>query len=254
MDCSPREFVMSKKAPDKWQKILASKMTAVLLTFTVAGSAIYTAVAANDEGEAQTSSVWKIPYADLGSNDLNYSYSMNIISGGSFAMDDKANAVLLEAAGKEATDAMKSVSEECSSETGLGGVQARDIADAQKQASVGVDLNKIYQYGEDGGCFNALMDFPDLSASIPSFTDVMNNVKNALIKYATRKVCSMVNDTLEEAVSPIRDKLDVISDRGQLDLNGQVNKEITKKMYEVDTDLGKVSTTTKPDQTIELKW
>lgn len=245
---------MSKKAPDKWQRVLASKMTAVLLTFTVAGSAIYTAVAANDDGEEQTGTVWKIPYADLGSNELNYSYSMNIISGGSFAMDDKENAVLLEAAAKEANDAMKTISDECSSETGLGGVQAKDIADAQKQASVGVDLNKIYQYGKDGGCFNALMDFPDLSTAIPSFTDIMNNVKDALVKYATRKVCSMVNETLEEAVSPIRDKLDEISDRGQLDLNGRVNKEVTKKMYEVDTDLGRLGNTTKPDQEIDIKW
>ena len=51
MDSAPWDFIMSKKAPDKWQRVLASKMTAVLLTFTVAGSAIYTAVAAKDDGE-----------------------------------------------------------------------------------------------------------------------------------------------------------------------------------------------------------
>ena len=246
---------MRPKKPGKGPYKLLPKFCGAILALSISTVAVYTAVADTESGtQSQDKSSWNIPYADLGSNELNYSYSMNLFSVGAYALDDKENETLLNEAGSQATAAMKTSSIECSSESGLGGVQARDIEDAKKQASVGLDLNKVFQYGKEGGCFNALMEFPDLSVAIPSYTDIFKNVMNALAKYATRKVCNAVNDTLEEAVSPITGKLDEISERGQLDLNGQVNKEITKKMYDMDAELGRQHSSTKPEKEIELSW
>lgn len=124
---------------------------------------------------------------------------------------------------------------------GLGYAQAMAVGDMKKMIATPINTDKMFD-PEASGCFNALKDFPNLSMTIPSLSDIGNSLQNALIKYATRKVCNTVNESLTELIGPLNEVLDRVSENGQIDLTGRVNKEIYKELYEIDPDLGRQMT------------
>jgi hypothetical protein len=175
----------------------------------------------------------------------------------SSAFNDSANKALVAAEFKNKRDAVEQSSADCADNSNpdtIAGAQKAGIQEDQEVAAKPINLNKFFQIGKDHGCFAALADFPDLSINIPSLADIYSNMTNALINYATRKVCDAVNETIAEVVSPIKSALDQVSERGQLDLNGRVNKEMTTRMYDFDPELGRVSTKAQADKEIEFKW
>lgn len=123
----------------------------------------------------------------------------------------------------------------------LASAQADTIADMQKMIMTPINTDNFFKAGSNNGCFDALSDFPNLSMTIPSLTGIAQALKQALVNYAVRKVCSAVNDALEGLIDPIAEVVDRLSDNGKIDLTGTVNKEMVKKMYEIDPELGRVS-------------
>lgn len=83
---------------------------------------------------------------------------------------------------------------------------------------------------------------------------MLNSVKDTLVKYAVRKACIVVDQAFEEMLAPLESALDKVSDRGQLDLTGMVNKQVTKQLYEVDPELGRLGVTGKDESEYEFKW
>lgn len=173
------------------------------------------------------------------------------------AYNDASNKAQVAAEFKNKQDSVDSAALDCADDTNpdtIAGAQKAGIEEDQQVAVKPYNLNKLFEIGKDKGCFAALSEFPDLSMNIPSLSDIYANMTKALLKYATRKVCDAVNDTIEEVISPMKSALDQVSERGQLDLNGRVNKEMTTRMYDFDPELGRVSKTAKPEKEIEFKW
>lgn len=139
-------------------------------------------------------------------------------------------------------------------EGSLAQKQAEVMEEQKKMATKPINLGNIYSIGKKNGCFAALSDFPDLSISIPSLTGMLNSVKDTLVKYAVRKACIAVDQAFEEMLAPLESALDKVSDRGQLDLTGMVNKQVTKQLYEVDPELGRLGVTGKDESEYEFKW
>lgn len=137
-------------------------------------------------------------------------------------------------------------------EGSLAKKQAEVIEQKKALAYSTSDLDKYFKIGSEKGCFTSLNNFPDLSISIPSFGSIISALQKTLQSYATRKVCNVVNNALEKSIGPIADKLEEVSASGQLDLSGQVNKALTKKYYEIDPELGRVSTQASTSTT--FKW
>lgn len=147
--------------------------------------------------------------------------------------------------------------EDCSDPNAPGSLASRQAEVLQEKktlATKSMDMGKFFEIGKNNGCFAALTEFPDLSISIPSMADVLAKLQKTLADYAVRKVCNAVNDAFEAAVSPITDKLEKLSSSGQLDLSGRVNKALTKKMYEVDPEMGRVSSPAAAGSEIEFTW
>lgn len=141
-------------------------------------------------------------------------------------------------------------------EGSLAEEQARVIKERQELNMKNIDLRSVFDVAKKGGCFAALSEFPDLSITIPSLTAIFDSLKNTLLKYAMRKVCNAVDDVLDETVTPIKDAMEKISDSGQLDMTGRVNKKMYEELYEVDKELGRVSSPVKGDyeKEIEFVW
>ena len=125
---------------------------------------------------------------------------------------------------------------------GLAHAQQKTLSDMKAMILTPINTDKIFSAASKGGCFNALKDFPNLSVSIPSLTGIANALKATMIKYATRKVCTAVNDALEEVIGPINEIMEELSSSGQIDLTGQVNKKMMEELYKIDPELGRVST------------
>lgn len=149
------------------------------------------------------------------------------------------------------------ISEHCSdpdNEYGLAKEHQEVMNDQKKIATKPMDINNIFDMAKQGGCFAALQDFPDLSMSIPSLTSIFDSLKDTLMKYAVRKVCNAVNDALSEMLDPVSEAMDKLSESGNLDLSGRVNRDLTKRLYDIDPELGRVSKGGIPDREIEFKW
>lgn len=188
-----------------------------------------------------------------GNTPLTYDYSFSAITNTPIAGADPENyeAVqdnLEKSAALSAIDAT-----ECASEGGLGGIQLQKMQDEKQLAMATVDLDKLFNL-KNNGCFNALSNFPDLSVALPSLGSIFSAIQKTLADYATRKVCNVVNDALEESLGPIAKQLDKINDSGQLDLTGRVNKALTKKFYEIDPELGRTKPPINSDKEIDFKW
>lgn len=173
------------------------------------------------------------------------------------AYTNTANQALVAQEFKNKSDSVAESSEACADDENpdtIAGAQKKGIQEDQEVAVKPIDINKFFQIGKNQGCFAALADFPDLSINIPSLSDIYSNMKKALVNYASRKVCDAVNDTISEVMSPMKNALDQVSERGQLDLNGRVNKEMTKRMYDFDPELGRVASRTQADKEFEFEW
>lgn len=173
------------------------------------------------------------------------------------AILDEKNKDIVKQAVAETKASEKAFSDACADpneESSLAKKQLDVMNEQKTMATKPVNLDKLYDLGKKGGCFVALSDFPDLSLSIPSLTSVMNSVKDTLVRYAVRKTCQVVDQALTEMLEPIETAIESISDRGQIDLTGVVNKELTKSLYEIDPELGRVSTPAAAGREIEFKW
>lgn len=133
---------------------------------------------------------------------------------------------------------------------GLAYRQAATIKDMQTMIMTPINTDKIFDTANKNGCFNALNDFPNLSISIPSLSSIANSLKNTLLKYAVRKVCNAVNDALSEVIEPINEVFEKISEHGQIDLTGEINRKMYKELYSIDKDLGRVADPIKN----EINW
>lgn len=130
---------------------------------------------------------------------------------------------------------------------GLAHAQAETLDDLKTMILTPVNMDKIFDVSNKGGCFDALKDFPNLSVSIPSLSSIATALQKTLINYATRKVCTAVNDALSDLIDPINELFDKLGSNGQIDLTGAINKEVSKKLYEIDPEIGRVSTPVKTE-------
>jgi len=135
-----------------------------------------------------------------------------------------------------------------SNPNGLAAAAAAAYQDRNTIAAATPNVDKLFNIAEDGGCFSALKDFPNLSVAIPSLSSIANALKNTMIKYATRKVCNAVNEALSEAIDPINNAIGEIAKNGEIDLAGAVNTGMINKAYEIDPDLGRVTQTVGSDE------
>lgn len=173
------------------------------------------------------------------------------------AILDAANIKMVTDIEKNVSEAHDLASTDCSDPNNEGSLASKqqEIIEEQKEiASKSTDLSKLFTIGKNNGCFAALAEFPDLSVSIPSLSDIFAKLQKTLSDYAVRKVCNAVDEAFESAVGPLFEKIDKLSSSGQLDLSGRVNKAITKKMYEVDPELGRVSKPASSSSEIVFKW
>lgn len=101
----------------------------------------------------------------------------------------------------------------------------------------------MFDAAKDGGCFNALQNFPNLSVAIPSLTSIATSLKETAIKYAKRKACTAVNEALTDLLEPVNKVIDQVAAHGQLDLTGVVNDKLSKTYYSIDPEMGQVAET-----------
>ena len=78
-----------------------------------------------------------------------------------------------------------------------------------------VDVNKIFQPKKQGGCFADLGDIPDLSVTIPTWSNLQDKLIGALKDYASKKVCDAVYEASEQVVGPIRESMNEIQKYSQ---------------------------------------
>lgn len=135
---------------------------------------------------------------------------------------------------------------------GLAHAQQKTLNDMKAMILTPINTDNIFSTASKGGCFNALKDFPNLSTSIPSLTGIANALKDTILKYATRKVCAAVNDSLAEVIGPINELMDEFAKSGQVDLTGQVNKNLAEELYKIDPELGRVSSSVNTEYSWDL--
>ena len=171
------------------------------------------------------------------------------------AILNQNNAELINRLSSNIKEQDEAASNDCSNPESDGSLAQRQIDVLEKKKTIDTsptDLNKYFEIGKSKGCFTALANFPDLSISIPSFSSIFTARQKTLTDYATRKVCNVVNEALEAAIGPISAQVEKLSSSGQLDLSGRVNKAMTKKYYEIDPEMGRVSTRVETEQ--KFNW
>lgn len=91
-------------------------------------------------------------------------------------------------------------------------------------------------------CFSGLLGAFDLSFAIPSLDSIRGAVQNALTKYATKKVCSAVQQARSMVTTPINQAISELTAGtgmgGIGDLNGLSNGLIGSGLAMIDPDLG----------------
>lgn len=188
-----------------------------------------------------------------GNTPLSFDYSISSITTSPIAYSDSTNYMLVEDGMSDLNTAADNDAVSCASDSGLGGVQLQKMEDEKKLAMASIDMDKLFNL-KDNGCFSALSNFPDMSVAIPSLSSIFSAIQKTLTDYATRKVCNAVNETIDEALGPMMSQLDKISDSGQLDLTGTVNKKLRRKFYEIDPELGRVTQRVGSETEIKFGW
>lgn len=91
-------------------------------------------------------------------------------------------------------------------------------------------------------CFSGLLGTFDLSFAIPSLSSIRSAVTNALSRYATKKVCSAVQQARSMVTTPINQAISGLTSGtgmgGIGDLNGLSNRLIGDHLAGIDPDLG----------------
>lgn len=139
-------------------------------------------------------------------------------------------------------------------EGSLAQAQKEILQEEYELESKSIDIDKAFSIGKNKGCFAALADFPDLSIKIPSLTSIVTNLASALKNYATRKVCNAVNDAVGSAIAPLKNSIEKLSDSGQFDLTGRTNKTLTKKLYDIDPEIGRIAPTATSQSETTFGW
>lgn len=224
------------------------KNTALILAPILSLGIAFSSVAAYDPKTEDVFSVFS------GDTPLDSTTSISFLGGSAAALGLEENNELIVIEQAKLAAEIKKESDTCAdpdAPKSLAQVQAETIQEAYKVDTTGVDLDKPFRV-TGGGCIPALNSFPDLSLQIPSLTSIVSNMAGALTKYAVRKACKVTNDAIGEALSPIRNNIQKLSDGGQLDLNGNLNKKVTGKMYEIDPDLGRLTKPTDPLEQVDI--
>lgn len=113
-----------------------------------------------------------------------------------------------------------------------------------------VDIDALFN-GSSGGssgssCFSDITKLIDLSVVIPDFSGMKAAAIAALRAYATRKVCTMVNEATKKALEPLNNAIDIINKNGTIDLNGAVQGSITGGLGKLDPELADIYKTQAP--------
>ena len=211
---------MKKGSRNKgFRKGSAFQITAATLTLAVSVAFAYPSIAedASSQGSQQGDSQTWFTNGDTTESPVNLSMQVQKVDAAAAECADLDNPNGLGAAQKAATD--------------------------DRFAFIGAVTNtdKLFDAGNKNGCFNALTNFPNLSVAIPSLSSIGDALKKTLVDYATRKVCTAVNDALSEVISPINGALDKLSQNGQIDLSGKFNTKMREKLYKIDPELGRVA-------------
>ncbi|MFP0285849.1 hypothetical protein [Acinetobacter baumannii] len=113
-----------------------------------------------------------------------------------------------------------------------------------------VDIDALFN-GSSGGssgssCFSDITKMIDLSIAIPDFSGMKAAAIAALRAYATRKVCTMVNEATKKALEPLNNAIDIINKNGTIDLNGAVQGAVTGGLGKIDPELADIYKTQAP--------
>ncbi|WP_436899572.1 hypothetical protein [Acinetobacter gyllenbergii] len=113
-----------------------------------------------------------------------------------------------------------------------------------------VDIDALFN-GSSGGssgssCFADITKMIDLSIAIPDFSGMKAAAIAALRAYATRKVCTMVNEATKKALEPLNNAIDIINKNGTIDLNGAIQGAVTGGLGKIDPELADIYKTQAP--------
>lgn len=111
-------------------------------------------------------------------------------------------------------------------------------------AATAIDTDAMFN---DNDCFGDLGEMVDLSEHIPSVDAIWGRVRDALGKWAKRKVCSTARNLGTRVMTPVNR---TIEDVNQIaDLNGLTNGMIREGMQGLDPELGNVYRDARPERT-----
>lgn len=110
-------------------------------------------------------------------------------------------------------------------------------------AATAIDTDAMFN---DADCFGDLGEMVDLSEHIPSVDAIWGRVRDALGKWAKRKVCSTARNLGDRVLTPVNRTID---DMNQIaDLNGLTNGMIRDGMRGLDPELGNVYREARPER------
>lgn len=111
-------------------------------------------------------------------------------------------------------------------------------------AATAIDTDAMFN---DSDCFGDLGEMVDLSDHIPSVDAIWGRVRDALGKWAKRKICSTARNLGNRVMTPVNR---TIEDVNQIaDLNGLTNGMIREGMQGLDPELGNVYRDARPERT-----
>lgn len=101
-------------------------------------------------------------------------------------------------------------------------------------ASAGPEVEKLFDTASD--CFSSITQLNDLSDSIPSLDSIMGKAKDAVLRYAQKKVCSAVREYSSMVTGPLNKAITTVNNINGLE--GIVDASISTGMKTVDPQLG----------------
>ena len=152
----------------------------------------------------------------------------------------------------EATAAIDAATVGCGDANTQGSIawtQQEVIKNRQILNTAPVDIDALFNGsggGAGSGCFSDIAKLVDLSIAIPDFSGMKAAAIAALRQYATRKVCTMVNEATAKALEPLNNAIDIINKNGTIDLNGAVQGAISGGLNKIDPDLANIYKTQAP--------
>lgn len=111
-------------------------------------------------------------------------------------------------------------------------------------AATAIDTDAMFN---DSDCFGDLGEMVDLSDHIPSVDAIWGRVRDALGKWAKRKVCSTARNLGNRVMTPVNRTIDDVNKIA--DLNGLTNGMIREGMQGLDPELSNVYRDARPENT-----